>query len=87
MSKTMQQAIEYVASQIDLNELSHAVEKSYTLRQPLQLTNSVITDSIYELLEEYGADNDLPENYWLDYTDSFDTLADWILNNTNNTNN
>lgn len=38
-------------------------------REPLFRVNHELSDAIYDLMEEYGADNGLPEGWWLDEHD------------------
>ena len=44
------------------------------MRCPTGSLDPVFTDLIYDLLEEYGEDNDLPEGWWLEYGDIDDIL-------------
>ena len=56
-----QKAIHYVKEQLDQHDISLIAEDDGT---------------IYDLMEEYGADNDLPEGWWLNYGDESDVLAE-----------
>lgn len=79
----MQMAIEFIKSQINIDDLSNAVSKSFYHKQPLHMTDSNLHDKIYDLLEEYGQDNDLPENWWYNYTDDIEDIAGWVLESEN----
>lgn len=77
--EVMKEAIEYIKSQIDLDELAHSYSKSLYRKVPLHLTDSDLCNQIYDLLEEYGEDNELPENWWMDKTDDIEEIAGWVL--------
>ena len=83
MNKTMQQAIEFIKSQIELDKLADAVSKSMYHKQPLHITDNNLHDKIYDLLEEYGEDNDLPEGWWMNETDDIEEIAGWVLESEN----
>ena len=62
----LKKAINYVVENLsDLDAVR--ICKHFTL--PLHVTNYRLYEEIYDLMEEYGEENDLPENWWLDYTD------------------
>ena len=61
----MKAAIDYVRSHVDMDEVRLAIKKMDEQREPLFIVNSQLSDSIYDLMEEYGQDHDLPENWWL----------------------
>lgn len=61
----MKAAIDYVRSHVDMDEVRLAIKKMDEQREPLFRVNSQLSDSIYDLMEEYGQDHDLPENWWL----------------------
>ena len=44
-----------------------ALERIGEMRCSIDEASTKIYDSIYDLLEEYGADNDLPEGWWMEY--------------------
>lgn len=61
----MKAAIDYVRSHVDMDEMRLAIKKMDEQREPLFIVNSSLSESIYDLMEEYGQDHDLPENWWL----------------------
>lgn len=61
----MKAAIDYVRSHVDMDEVRLAIKKMDEQREPLFRVNSQLSDSIYDLMEEYGQYHDLPENWWL----------------------
>lgn len=79
MTKTMHKAIVYLASNIDIDELSGAYAKAQYRKCPLDIFNKDISDRIIDLLEEWGDDNDLPEGWWLNHTDDIDEIARLVL--------
>jgi len=64
-NKDIINAIEYLRSNIQAFEIE---EGWYYIsnRQPIP---STLESKIFDLLEEYGADNDLPELWWEKYCD------------------
>ena len=46
-----------------------ALDRINFYRSDLRFASPEIADQIYDLLEEFGADNDLPENWWAEYGD------------------
>lgn len=58
-------AIAFVANEVDKD----VIEATYALmtlrRVPMFSVNNQLSDKIYDLMEEYGQDNDLPEGWWL----------------------
>lgn len=62
-------AIDYVSRNIDDEELWHAWNVMESDKMPLHKADPVLYDRIYDLMEEYGENEGLPENWWHDYTD------------------
>ena len=73
MNKTMKEAIKYVRehSTWTEEEETRALVAVDHMRCPLRHTyeGEKICDEIYDLMEEYSDDNDLPEGWWLEETD------------------
>lgn len=65
----MKRAIDYVRSHVDMDEVRLSIKKMDEQREPLFRVNSQLSDSIYDLMEEYGQDHDLPEGWWLEEHD------------------
>lgn len=70
----MEKALDYVRQNVDLGYVNYLVSKAKEMRCPTGSLDPVFTDLIYDLLEEYGEDNDLPEGWWLEYGDIDDIL-------------
>ena len=63
---SIKDAIVYVADNLSESDFDAIkICKHFTL--PLHVTNYRLYEEIYNLMEEYGEENDLPENWWLDY--------------------
>ena len=65
IDKTIDEAIEYVRQNIDMTEVEYTIRKMAQRREPLYHVNSQLCDTIFDLLEEFGDDNDLPEGWYL----------------------
>lgn len=72
--KHIDKAVQYVQENVDYKELESAVKQMAERREPLYSVNPKLCDSIYDLMEEYGADNNLPEGWWLNDMDEEDVL-------------
>lgn len=70
----MKKALDYVRQNVDMGYVNYLVNKAKEMRCPTGSLDPVFTDLIYDLLEEYGEDNDLPEGWWLEYGDIDDIL-------------
>lgn len=57
----IEKAIEYVRRNVDLQDVLIAKLNMEFLREPLYRVNNTLCDEIYDLMEEYGSDNELPE--------------------------
>lgn len=66
MTNEIKKAIDYVRENKTWSELKDALalEKINTFRCDICFADSEIADEIADLMEEYGADNDLPEGWW-----------------------
>lgn len=74
---TLQDAIAYVREQLSEDDITiiHAqINKAY--KQHLNPEDMCDTDKVYDLLEEYSADNDLPEGWYLYECDINDILLE-----------
>lgn len=73
----MKEALDYVRenmNEIRMQEVKLAVDKAYEHHlTPSAFYN--VGDTVTDLLEEYGDDNDLPEGWWENYGD----IDDWLL--------
>ena len=73
----LDKAIDYVRENLEADELAEIraqIDRSY--RYHMAPSDCVTNDSkVIDLLEEYGADNDLPEGWW-EYEGDID---DWLL--------
>lgn len=80
--KHFEKAIEYVRENKTWSESeeSVALEQMEKYRCPLRMVDcgDGIIDEIHDLMEEYGADNDLPEEWWLEYVDDEEEIF-WKL--------
>lgn len=70
----MKKALDYVRQNVDMDYVNYLVIKAMKMRCPTGCLDPVFTDLIYDLLEEYGEDNDLPEGWWLEYGDIDDIM-------------
>lgn len=61
----MDNAIAYVAKQVTKDEIRATYALMTLRRVPMFSVNNQLSDQIYDLMEEYGQDNDLPEGWWL----------------------
>jgi hypothetical protein len=67
-------AISYVAKNVDKVEVNFTFHNMLLLREPLFRVNPNLGDKIYDLMEEYGQENDLSEGWWLSECDEEDIL-------------
>lgn len=68
-------AIEHVKNRVNGLDVVHA--QNLLKDEPdttIDDIDSALADMIYDLMEEYGEDNDLPEGWWLEYGDVQDVL-------------
>ena len=71
----MDEALEYVRRNVEVNYAKYIVNKAREMRCPCGYLDPSFADLVFDLLEEYGADNDLPEGWWLEYGDIDDILT------------
>lgn len=67
MEKKIQEAIEYVKANKTWSEAEEAValERINRLRCDLRWASDKIYDAIYDLMEEFGDNEGLPEGWWM----------------------
>lgn len=70
----IEKAIEHVRRNVDLQDVLIAKLNMELNREPLYHVNNTLRDEIYDLMEEYGSDNELPEGWWLNRYDEEDIL-------------
>ena len=61
----MGEAIEYVRQNVDMTEVELTIRRMAEMREPLYRVNHQLCDTIFDLLEEFGEDNDLSEGWYL----------------------
>lgn len=85
MEKSLyEQCIEYVYN--NLNTLTFNLPYTYSRmcinRTPLQVEDNRLFQHLMDLIEDFGIDNDLDENWWvyemIDVEDVFDDLLDYF---------
>ena len=66
-----EKALQYVRDNKNWSDAEEAValERIDHWRVDLANTGMGISEKIYDLMEEYSADNDLPEGWWLEFGD------------------
>lgn len=64
-----QKALQYVKENVEQIDVEHAIHHIDRDHVPLRLVDETLCMKIYDLMEEYGADNDFPEGWWLDECD------------------
>lgn len=74
MRNIKEKALSYVRKNIDEDYLAFVSSKASAMRCPISLLDPLFADTVYDLLEEFGADNELPENYWMEFGDIDDIL-------------
>lgn len=74
MSNIKEKALNYVRKNIDCDYLAWLSNKANAMRCPISLVDPLFADTVYDLLEEFGEDNELPENYWMEFGDIDDIL-------------
>lgn len=71
--KHFEKAVAYVRENVDMAEVAQAIVKMGE-KNPLFRINHTLCDQIYDLMEEYGEEHDLPEGWWLDEADEEEVL-------------
>ena len=69
MNNIKEKALSYVRKNIDEDYLAFVSSKASAMRCPISLVDPLFADTVYDLLEEFGDDNELPENYWMEFGD------------------
>ena len=57
--------LSYISKEVDMERVSLAVKSMDIQRAPLSVVDEGLFDQIYDLLEDYGEDNNLPEGWWM----------------------
>lgn len=70
-NEDLAKALAYVRENVDPVDIGKAIEKMAEYHCSL---NGCLADKIHDLLEEYGADNDLPEGWWEEFGDLDDIV-------------
>lgn len=74
--KEMKEALDYVRENMDEDDmaiLQAEIDKNYN--RHMNPAYGIDEGKITDLLDEYGADNDLPDGWWENYGD----IDDWLL--------
>lgn len=72
-SSDVKDAIIYVRANVDMNDVGRALSIIDHQRCPLYQADPKLNNQIYDLMEEYGQDNDFPECWWMSELDE-DTI-------------
>lgn len=70
----MKKALDYIRQNVDIGYVNYLVRNAKGMRYPTGYLDPVFAGLIYDLLEEYGEDNDLPEGWWLEQGDIDDII-------------
>lgn len=65
----LEQAVAYVKDNVDKYHVIATFNRAFREHSSLQAVDPALSYEIYDLMEEYGEDNDLPENWWLNEVD------------------
>lgn len=57
--------LSYISQEVDMERVSLAIKYMDIQRAPLSVVDEGLFDQIYDLLEDYGEDNNLPEGWWM----------------------
>lgn len=72
---TLEQAIAYVRDNINKEDVDYTIGRIYRHHGSLSSDDPLhLSDQIYDLMEEFSDDNDLPEGWWLAETDEDEIL-------------
>lgn len=66
-------ALQYVKDNVDYVDVEHAIHHMEEGNYPLRMVDDGLASRIYDLMDEYGIDNDLPDG-WLDEYDEDDLI-------------
>ena len=70
-----EKAIEFIKDNIDKNRIARVKAKLESQNMELADVDEELDEIIYDLMEEYGADNDLAEGWWLDEGTTEDVIV------------
>ena len=73
-SEDVKNAIIYVRCNVDMDDVVRAMSIIDRNRCPLYQADPMLDNQIYDLIEEYGQDNDLPECWWMSEIDEDEIL-------------
>jgi hypothetical protein len=73
-SSDVKDAIAYVRMNVDMSDVKRAMTIIDHQRCPLCQADPELDNQIYDLMEEYGEDNGLPEGWWLSELDEDEIL-------------
>lgn len=73
-SKDVKDALAYVRANVDMYDVERAMTIIDHQRCPLYQADPTLDCQIYDLMEEYGQDNDLPEGWWMSEIDEDEIL-------------
>lgn len=73
-SKDIKDAIAHVRANVDTDDVRRAITIIDRQRCPLYQADPELDNQIYDLMEEYGEDNDLPECWWMSEIDEDEIL-------------
>ncbi len=73
-NENLAKALAYVRENVDPVDIGKALETMAEYRCPFNMVDDGLADKIQDLLEEYGADNDLPEGWWEEFGDLDDIV-------------
>ena len=74
MNNIKEKALSYVRKHIDKDYLAYLSNKASAMRCPISLIDPILADTVYDLLEEFGEDHELPESYWMEFWDIDDIM-------------
>jgi len=77
MEEHYKKAIEYVRDNHEWSEAceEYAWECIDKMRCPITMVSDEISNEIRELMDEYGQNNDLPEDWWMELGDEDDVFS------------
>lgn len=73
-STDVRKAIIHVRLNVDMDDIERAMTIIDRQRCPLYQADPELYCQIYDLMEEYSEDNDLPEGWWLNEIDEDEIL-------------
>lgn len=73
-STDFQQAVENIKNSVSSERVKRVVETMDSHNFELVDVDEELSDIIHDYMEEYGADNDLPEGWWEDEAEAEDIV-------------